>query len=212
MRQFDHIIWDWNGTIVDDTELCLSILNGQLQLKGMEPLDLDTYRSRFKFPVSQFYKEIGFTMTQEDFEIENLHFMKEYDKRRLKCTLHKNIKDVLQQFVDNGGTHSILSAYSEPHLLEMVTYFKINSYFTKIFGLDHIYASSKTDKGLELIGQLGIKKSRIVMVGDTTHDYEVATAMGIQCFLIPKGHQSVELLSECKAVVLESHSELLSYL
>lgn len=212
MRQFDHIIWDWNGTIVNDTELCLLILNGQLQSKGMEPFDLETYRSRFKFPVSQFYKEIGFALTQEEFEIQNSHFINEYSKRQLECRLHENIESVLQQFIDNGGSHSILSAYSESHLLEMVSLFKLNPYFTKICGLDNIHASSKIDKGLELIDQLGVKKSRIIMVGDTTHDYEVATAIGIQCFLIPMGHQNAEQLSECKAVLLESHSELLSYL
>ncbi len=212
MRQFDHIIWDWNGTIVDDTALCLSILNAQLVKCGMSQLSLEEYRGSFIFPLSAFYQKIGLALSADDFRKQNISFLMEYKLRRNECCLHQGVAEVLDGFIRAGGAHSVLSAYVTEHLTEMVSQYGIADKFRLIQGLDHTDADSKIDKGHELLKQLELKPSRTMLVGDSTHDFEVARALGVQCFLVAKGHQSREALSECQAVLLDDHKEILSYL
>ena len=50
---------------------------------------------------------------------------------------------------------------------------------------------------------------RALLIGDTDHDQEVAAEMGIDCILIPAGHQSRERLQACGVPVLQSLEELL---
>ncbi|MFP4242719.1 MAG: HAD family hydrolase [Chitinispirillaceae bacterium] len=212
MRQFDHIIWDWNGTIVDDTALCLSILNTQLVKNKMPQLSLEEYRSSFVFPLSVFYQKIGLAFTPDTFREQNISFLMEYKLRRRECRLHQGVNDVLDGFLESGGTHSVLSAYVTEHLTEMVRQYGIADKFKLIQGLDHTDADSKVDKGYELLKQLDLKPSRTMLVGDSTHDFDVARALGVQCFLVAKGHQSRDALSGCQAVLCEDHKEILSYL
>ncbi len=212
MRQFDHIIWDWNGTIVNDSALCLSILNIQLAKSGKAPISIEDYRSKFLFPLSAFYEKMGLASSPETFQKQNLAFLMEYNLRRRECPLHDGVLKVLDGFLASGGTHSVLSAYATRHLVEMVNQYGIADRFSIIKGLDGTDADSKIDKGHELLKELGIKPSKVIMVGDSSHDYEVASALGVQCFLVAKGHQSVDVLSSCKAVLLENHEEILGYL
>ncbi len=45
------IIWDWNGTLLNDTDICVSCMNRVLKKRGLELLDVQRYREIFNFPV-----------------------------------------------------------------------------------------------------------------------------------------------------------------
>ena len=212
MRQFDHIIWDWNGTIVDDLPLTVSIVNAQLNKNARPAMSLDEYRGCFTFPLRVFYGNTGLADTDEEFTKQCLAFFTEYGKKRGECTLHNGVTQVLDTFIENGGTHSILSAYAQSELTSMARQFGIDSKFTHIKGASNLDGSSKVNEGHVLLSALGYKTSRILFVGDTMHDYEAACSLGVQCALIAKGHQSKERLSGAQALLLDSHEELLSYL
>ena len=56
IEQYKHILWDWNGTLLDDSWLCVEVLNDLLKEQGKDPISLKTYRNHFNFPVIHFYK------------------------------------------------------------------------------------------------------------------------------------------------------------
>jgi len=212
MRQFDHIIWDWNGTILNDLPLTVSIMNDQLVKSARTPMSVDEYRGCFAFPLRDFYVKTGLANSDEEFMERNLAFLTEYTKKRGECALHHGVTQVLDTFIGNGGTHSILSAYPQNELTSIVKLFGIDSKFKHINGVNNFEGSSKINEGHTLLSMLEYKTSRILFVGDTMHDYEVACSLGVQCALIAKGHQSKEKLSGASALLLDSHEELLSYL
>ena len=50
------ILWDWNGTLLDDVELCENALNRLLQRYGYpQRYDHEQYRAIFGFPVEDYY-------------------------------------------------------------------------------------------------------------------------------------------------------------
>ena len=53
------IIFDWNGTLIDDVWLNLNAINGVLEKRGIKPITTEYYRENFQFPVSVFYKELA---------------------------------------------------------------------------------------------------------------------------------------------------------
>jgi phosphoglycolate phosphatase len=57
--------------------------------------------------------------------------------------------------------------------------------------------------GLQLFKNFGIDPKKACFIGDTTHDYEVATVLGCQCILVADGHQSISKLKESGAIVIE---------
>lgn len=208
IEKYKHIIWDWNGTIINDVDLCVELINGLLIIRGFEKLTLDSYRDVFTIPVKNYYAQLGFDFSKESFEIIGKQWMDEYERRKFECGLYDGVKDVLLRINRMGIGQSILSAYSQHTLDEMVEYYGLTKYFTHIVGLDNIYAASKLHLGKDLMKRLGNGKGETLLIGDTEHDYEVAAEIGADCVLIANGHQSKEKLEKLNSVVIDDLKNL----
>ena len=209
IHKFEHIIWDWNGTLLNDTALCLNIINGLLKTKNLKTLSLEDYRLIFDFPVKNYYEKVGFNFIDYSFEEVGKQWMDEYEIRKGETVLFEGTKDVLDYISSLGIGQSILSAYSLETLIEIINDHGLSKYFKHITGLDHIYATSKLDIGKELIKKIDAPLQKIVLIGDTIHDHEVASELGIQCILIANGHQSKERLLLSGFPVLNNIRELI---
>ena len=66
--KYDTIIWDWNGTLLNDLDLCLTIANKMLANHQPTPIDLAGYRNAFGFPITSYYEKIGIDLQKESFE------------------------------------------------------------------------------------------------------------------------------------------------
>lgn len=210
IQNFEHIIWDWNGTLLNDTELSLNIINELLKSKNLNTLSLADYRRIFDFPVEKYYETAGFNFNDYSFEVVGKLWMDEYEKRKGDATLFEETKNVLNFISSLGIDQSILSAYSLHTLIEMVNNHGLTKYFKYITGLDHIYATSKLEIGKDLIKKINIPLQKIVLIGDTLHDHDVAGELGIKCILIANGHQSKERLLLSGDPVLNNISDLIA--
>lgn len=85
----DTIIWDWNGTLLDDLDMCVSIINDLLKNRKMPLLDHYSYKEAFAFPVEKYYRTIGFDFEKEDFSVPAGEFIDLYDNKIKNCRLHK---------------------------------------------------------------------------------------------------------------------------
>ncbi|MEM9226864.1 MAG: HAD family hydrolase, partial [Verrucomicrobiota bacterium] len=84
---YKHIIWDWNGTLIDDTWLCVEVINQIMALRKMPPVNIDSYRAEFGFPVIEYYHKLGFDLEHDPFEEISVEFISEYNRRRMECHL-----------------------------------------------------------------------------------------------------------------------------
>jgi len=196
IKKYKHIIWDWNGTLLNDVDYCKNIINRILVI----------------FPVQDYYKAAGLDFTKTSFEVLGKDFISEYEDKKLTCSLHKNAIDVLSAIHKKGIGQSVLSAYLHDNLVSILDHYNLTQYFDNIIGLDNIYAGSKTHLGLTLVEQLNLPKEEILFIGDTLHDAEVAEAMGVESILIANGHQVKEKLMINSNIVLDDMTQLIKYL
>lgn len=117
---------------------------------------------------------------------------------------------VLNTISECGITQIVLSASEMSNLSSQMGEFDLADYFDEILGLSDIYAKSKIDLGLNYISRNKVEKA--LLIGDTTHDCEVAKSLGADCVLIPNGHQSRETLLTCGVPVLDDISCVLGYI
>jgi phosphoglycolate phosphatase len=207
MKTHRHIFWDWNGTLVNDTRLCLEILNGQLRKSGLVQLTMGQYRDRFEFPLRKFYQDIGFDFRSDPFENISLRFGAEYEQRRFECSLHKGVRETIRRLSAAGMRHSVLSAYNQELLVGMIAHFGLSGMFDHIIGPDNTHADGKIGEGQRLLDILGIPASQVIMIGDTVHDFEVARAIGVDCVLVACGHHTQSKLEQCGVPVAKGISE-----
>ncbi|MFT5125972.1 MAG: phosphoglycolate phosphatase [Kiritimatiellia bacterium] len=204
MRHYRHIIWDWNGTLLNDAWLCLDVMNNALRKRGLPELSETRYQEIFTFPLLEYYRQAGFTFETETFEEAGSEFMEEYDARRYECALQHGAEELLEALFAEECQQYVLSAYHHEGLTHILEHFGIHHHFKTIQGLDDIYARGKIKQGIQLAEVLGDQRPFALLIGDTLHDAEVAAAMEIDCVLIPGGNQPHEKLSTAKARMFDS--------
>lgn len=211
INNYKHIIWDWNGTLLNDVDFCRGIINRILAQNDLPELSLKRYRDIFTFPVKDYYEAAGLDFTKTSFEVLGKDFIDEYEKNKLNCSLFDNTIEVLSSINKRGIKQSILSAYKQDNLIKILETYELINFFDNIVGSDNIYAGGKTHLGMQLIKDLDCDKNYILFVGDTLHDYEVAQAMRIKSILIASGHQAKEKLVNCPALILDNMTALKNY-
>lgn len=207
------ILWDWNGTLLDDVQLCVDALNRLLARYGYpQRYDRDQYRAIFGFPVEEYYQRAGFDFARHPFADLAQSYMEDYIPASVACPLADGARDALDAFAAAGLRQVILSASPVTTLERQVAERGVTPCFDRLLGLGDIYAKSKVDLGLRFLQEGGVDPTRTVMIGDSTHDFEVARALGVGCVLQSSGHQSPEALRTTGAPVVRNLREAAAYI
>ncbi|MBI5691369.1 MAG: HAD family hydrolase [Verrucomicrobia bacterium] len=186
--RYRHVVWDWNGTLLDDVDYSIACMNGLLARRGLPLLDRARYHALFDFPVRDYYYRLGFDPARDPFERLSVEFISAYDTHRWDCRLHEDAIEVLAAVSRTGATQSILSAYRQETLHEIVGHFGLTPRFIRLIGLDNIFAHSKAELGRAWLAELGLPPAEVLLIGDTLHDLDVARHMGVDCVLVAAGH------------------------
>ncbi|MEA3439759.1 MAG: HAD hydrolase-like protein [Chloroflexota bacterium] len=206
--KYKHIIWDWNGTLLDDVRLSVMIINSLLAKRQLPTISLEYYRKIFAFPVLHYYDKLGFNFSQESFESISTEFITTYERMRSQCDLMSGVPKTLRYISQLGLTQSVLSASKQSYLLQAIVEYGLGETFVEVNGLNNHHASSKVDIGKNFIARSKLDPSNILLIGDTTHDAEVAASISAGCCLISNGHQNQKRLATCGVSVICSLSEL----
>lgn len=196
MRQnaVEAVIWDFNGTIVDDLDLVVRSVNVQLGQRGLPKLTIEKYRDVFGFPVEAYYRRIGLDLDAESMAGLSTEFFDLYVPGLADCPLHAGVHKALKQFHEAGLRQFVLSAMEEGLLTRTIDHLGIAGFFEAVYGLAHLEGDSKLSRARELLRDLAIEPATALLIGDTDHDAEVADALGVSTALIAQGHQSEERL------------------
>lgn len=207
--KYKHIIWDWNGTLLNDASMAVEVINNVLAKRNMPTISHTRYVEIFGFPVIDYYRRLGFDFQDESFEIIGTEFIDGYETKKFEVDLHAGARQTLQKLKDFGISHSILSAYKQSFFEELIDHFDLRDMFLRVIGLDNHYAHSKVENGIQWMSELEFETDDVLFVGDTEHDYEVAEAIGVDCVLIPGGHQTRTKLESTGCMVIDSIEDLI---
>lgn len=204
INSYNFVIWDWNGTMLNDVELCVDVGNNLFRKKNIPLMSVDKYKSIFTIPVKDYYIAAGFDFTKESFEEVGKEWMDEYEERKYEAPLYDGLIEVMEQFKKLGIKQSVVSAYKQDNLTKMIEKFNLDKYLDYVIGLDNIYAAGKVHLAQNLVDNIGNGSGSFLMIGDTVHDYEVADSIGADCILIASGHQSKQTLKATGAKTFDS--------
>ncbi len=196
IQSFEYIIWDWNGTLLDDFSLIFSVLKAQLEQHSLPVPTPEDCRNKFCFPVSAYYERLGFDFSKISFSTLSDDFLIKYEKRIAETGLFAGTKALLKTIHDLGSKQAILSLAEQAHLDYILPQFQIQEYFQHIFGSPEKYTKSKLARGKELLATSGFPPEKTIFVGDTDHDGEVGDALGLTVLLVAEGCQSYEYLKQ----------------
>ena len=209
MKKYDYVIWDFNGTLLDDVMTGINAVNTLLIERGLATLDsVEQYRSVFRFPVIEYYKSIGFDFSEESYEELAPKWVALYLENVKSAGLYPDVVKTLDRLKKEGVGLCVLSASELGMLEDLLKKHGIYGYFEEVLGLDNIHAGSK----LELAHgwRMRHEGKRVLFIGDTDHDVDTAKALGADCALVCRGHQRREFLEGFGVPVYDSIQEIFS--
>jgi phosphoglycolate phosphatase len=198
------IIWDWNGTLLNDMSHSINCMNRLLEPRGLLKLCADRYQQVFTFPVRNYYETLGFDFQKEEFEIPAEEFIVHYNIGLQHIPLYEDAMTILKALSDAGFRQYMASAMQHNALIRSVTERNILHFFRKVYGIADNLAHGKSNLVKQLIADEHIVPAQTLLIGDTLHDAEVAAENGIYNVLIARGHQSRLRLESSGNPIFES--------
>lgn len=205
MKEYSCIIWDWNGTLLDDVALNIGIVNALLTQRGKKAIESKQYYlKQFCFPVIDFYEKVGFELDKEDFTLVARQYAMLYNENYPTAEIFPDVVKTLSAIKHSGKQQLIISATEQGYLLKQVAYFELEHFFTDILGAGNVLGSSKIETAKKWMQDRHFNPEEVLFVGDTLHDLETARAIGCDCALVARGHNSRERLVETGCRVYDS--------
>lgn len=205
--KYTHIVWDFNGTILDDINIGIDSANALLKKRNKKLIEsVDEYKNVFGFPICDYYNRIGFDFSEESFDKLSVEWVEEYMSRVDLAGVNRFFSEAISRLRELGTVQILLSATERGMLMNQIGTLGIENWFDMIYGLDNIQARSKKSLAERFLEDY--PDAVPLFVGDTDHDAEVAASIGADCVLYSGGHQSASRLSELGLPVISSLLEL----
>jgi phosphoglycolate phosphatase-like HAD superfamily hydrolase len=201
-----HLVWDWNGTLLDDLTLVVAATNAALVAAGGGPTTPDEHRREFRRPVTDYYSVVlGRPVDEEEFAQLDKIFHQAYGEGLTTCALSAGALDALRGWT---GTQSLLSMWFHTDLVPTVDRYGLTSYFARVDGLRAVTGGGPKAPHLTAhLAALGVAGGDCVLIGDSVDDADAAAAVGARCVLYTGGFTDPDRLRGCGVPVAATLAE-----
>lgn len=190
-----HLVWDWNGTLLDDLHLIVSSTNTAFASVGGRSIGSDEHRRAFRRPVAEFYAEmLDRAVEEEEFGRLDRIF---HDAYRLGLTGVSLAADAQAAIRAWPGSQSLLSMWFHDELIPAVEGYGLTGSFTRIDGLKLELGGGFKAGHLKVhLAELGVAGADAVLIGDSIDDAEAAESAGAGVVLYTGGFTDPTRLRE----------------
>lgn len=190
-----HVVWDWNGTLLDDLRIVIDAVNRSLGALGWDVIDEQGYRDHFTRPVRSFYDSLaGRMVTDDEWQLLNEGFHDHYFTLVPKARLAPDARDALSAVEERGWSQSLLSMSPQGYLESIVRSTGIEGYFLAIDGLSGETGGNKALHLEEHLSRLEVEAAVAVVIGDTPDDAAAARHVGASVILYDGGSHHLPTL------------------
>ena len=184
----DAVCWDWNGTLLDDTDVARAAMNTVLTERGLPIVpDSAAYRALFGFPVQAFYERLG--IIDADFRVAAGRYLELFAAQVDRARLHSEAAATLSAITRLGVEQVLISATVPETLHRQLAPHTIEEHFVQVLGITDAYVPSKSAVVATWLQASGHDPRRVLMVGDTNHDEEIASDLDVKFVRFSLGHQ-----------------------
>ncbi|MCX2184824.1 HAD hydrolase-like protein [Streptomyces sp. SKN60] len=206
--QGKHLVWDWNGTLLDDIGAVIGATNAAFAELGLEPITLERYRELYTVPVPKFYERLmGRLPTDDEWTLMDGAFHRHYWERAEGCGLTAGAAELLAARQASGFTQSLLSLAPHADLIPLVRRHGIAERFVRMDGRVDSSTDGKSGHMVRHLAALEVSAERIVVIGDAADDAVAALHVGAKAVLYTGGSHSRRSLERVGVPVVDSLTE-----
>ena len=145
-NRIENVFFDFNGTILDDLDLCYQLLLEMLDKENLKRVSMNEYRTLFDFPVKDYYAKVGFDFSKIDYKDISNYFFSNYMERWPKETrIFNDFRKTITKLKKQNIKVFIITASEENLLLKQLDYFNIKDLFDGYVASKDIKGNSKVE-------------------------------------------------------------------
>ncbi|KZL21573.1 Phosphoglycolate phosphatase [Pseudovibrio axinellae] len=197
-----HIVWDWNGTLLDDFEITAQYGVDYFAKAGLSGVSFDDVRQHHTRPFANYIKAL-LGRDPTDTELADFHsgFGKVYEPAMYDLPLAADALDALEVISGAGNSQSILSMAPHQELVSLVRHNGIYERFTRVDGAQDQKKHFKIDALQTHCDALGVEPANVCLIGDSIDDFDAANGLGAFSVLVSTGMYAHERLAATGAPV-----------
>jgi phosphoglycolate phosphatase-like HAD superfamily hydrolase len=214
-RHAPHIVWDWNGTLLHDTDVVIEATNACFAELGLPAITLERYRELYQVPVTRFYERLlGRLPSADEWAVMDRSFHRHYHARVQAAALAEGAADLLAAWRAAGRTQSVCSLARHEQLGPWLARLGIGEHFERVDGsLVSMAANGKAEQMARHLAALGDQRggaldpARVVVIGDAVDDARAGVGRGARAVLYTGGSHSRRSLLSAGVPVVDTLAE-----
>ncbi|WP_410814440.1 HAD family hydrolase [Micromonospora sp. 067-2] len=181
-----HLVWDWNGTLLNDLSLVVAATNAAFASIGGPTVTSDEHRVRFRRPIAEYYAEVlGQAVDDDEFGRLDRIFHDAYRSGLTTCELASDARTAMAAW---PGSQSLLSMWFHEELVPAVHTYGLTGHFSRVDGLRAVVGGDRKAESLRRhLAELGVEGTSAVLIGDSIDDADAALAVGGRVVLYTGG-------------------------
>ncbi|WIW50588.1 HAD hydrolase-like protein (plasmid) [Bradyrhizobium sp. 62B] len=213
------LVFDWNGTLLDDAQALLQTTNSILNHFGRPRIDMKTFREHCEVPLSRLYRSLG--MSQDEIAVVDRDggavFHDTYEPLADQADLRDGARRVLELAHRHAALSIIMSNHVVGPLRSQLRRLGIHNYVKDVLAFENRFTQYKSmSKGDRLGLYMQTNKldpASMFIIGDMPVETEIARKLGLTSVSITGGFVSESRLRAAKPdYTIHNHNELLPIL
>ena len=197
-KQFDLIVFDWDGTLMDSTSAIVKCIQAAARDLGL-PIPRDDDASHviglgLHEAMQAVMPNIDPSFYPKMVERYRIHYLSKHHE----LVLFEGVRDMLNEMSQEGYFLAVATGKSRVGLNRALNAVGLLSLFDATRCADETFSKPHPAMLQELTRELGQDLKRTVMIGDTTHDLLMASNAGAAGVAVQYGAHPVDQLHACK--------------
>ncbi|GIJ48571.1 phosphatase [Virgisporangium aliadipatigenens] len=188
-----HLVWDWNGTLLNDLDLVVAATNAAFASVGGPVVTAEEHRRDYRRPIVDYYAYVlGRPVAEDEFVRLDDVFHRAYREKLVDCALADDALDAIHAW---EGTQSLLSMWFHDELVPEVTRRGLVHRLARVDGLRAaVGGGHKAEHLATHLAELGVDGPDAVLIGDSVDDANAAHQVGAAVVLYAGGFTDPPLL------------------
>ncbi len=203
-RQFDLIVFDWDGTLIDSTAAIIKSIQAAARDLGLPVPKDDDASYVIGLGLNEAMQAVLPGLEARHYPRMAERYRYHYLQRGDDLNLFKGVPDMLDDLAGQGYFLAVATGKSRVGLNRALNQANLLSRFDATRCADESFSKPHPAMLQELTRELGQNMRRTLMIGDTTHDLQMANNAGAGAVAVQYGAHAESALAELQPLYLAS--------
>ncbi len=212
-KQFDLIVWDWDGTLADSTGMITNAIVLATKQVGLPALDPKAASNIIGLGLKESIHALFGDIPVEKAQALAKQYNVNYYAGEQEIPLFAGAKSTIIELNRRGFKLAVATGKSRRGLNLALAHCGLAPYFHATKTVDECFSKPHPQLLDELMDELIVRSERTLMIGDTSYDLQMASNAGVSALAVTFGAQSRDkLLGYNSIAMFDQFSELSAWL